>query len=52
MADLADKTQKSTKEVSEKSSNIAADLHFILQMQKCRSEPCKFTAIFKIFFAD
>lgn len=52
MADLADKTEKSTEEVSEKSSNIAADLHFILQMQKCVNEPCRFTANFKFFFAE
>lgn len=32
MTDLADKTEKSIEEVSEKCSNIAADLHFILQM--------------------
>lgn len=50
MADLADKTEKSIEEVNEMSSNIAADWHFILQMQKCVNEPCKFTAIFKFFF--
>lgn len=50
MADLANKTEKSIEEVNEMSSNIAADWHFILQMQKCVNEPCKFTAIFKFFF--
>lgn len=32
MADLIVKTEDSIEEVNEKSSNIAADLHFFLQM--------------------
>lgn len=32
MADLIVKTEDSIEEVNEKSSNIAADLHFLLQM--------------------
>lgn len=48
MADLADKTEENI-EVNEKSSNIAADLHFILQMQNCMNEPCRLTGI---FFSD
>lgn len=32
MADLIVTTEDSIEEVSEKSSNIAADLHFLLQM--------------------
>lgn len=46
MADLADKTEESIEEVNEKSSNIGADLHFILQMQNCMNEPCRLTRIF------
>lgn len=49
MADITDKTEENTVEINEKSSNIAADLHFILQMQNCVSEPCRLTAIFKNF---
>lgn len=51
MADVTDKTEDNIEEVNEKSSNIAADLHFILQMQNCVNEPSRFTANFLKFFA-
>lgn len=46
MADLADKREESIEEVNEKPSNIAADLHFILQMQNYMNEPRRFTTKF------
>lgn len=52
MADIADKTEENIEELNEKPSNIAADLHFILQMQNCVNEPCRFTGKFFYFFAD